>query len=145
MSLKSLSILSWFQFYRRKTNKSTQTNNKPQANWIYDSQYFLQQHPRPQSRHDISQTSHLLQVLSPADLALLTSWQLHRLQEYSIQQLLPLQNGDERQVNPAVKKGLSGINQPVHGEALSLRRPQTHGAWNLCALEPHSHKGECHR
>lgn len=59
-------------------NKPTQT--KPQTSWIYDSQSILQQYPRPESRHGISQTSHLFWVLSPADLAQLTSYRLHQLQ-----------------------------------------------------------------
>lgn len=129
-----------------QTNKKTppQNNNKPQANWIYDSQYFLQQHPRPQSRHDISQTSYLFQVVSPADLAQLTSYQLRQLQQYSIQQLLPLHKADEKQTCPAVKKGPSGISQLLHDQALRLLRTQTHSTRDLCAPEPHSREGECH-
>lgn len=122
----------------------TKQNTKPQTNWIHDSQYFLQQYPKPQSRYYISQTSHLFGVLSPADLAQLTSYQLHQLQQYSMQQLLPLHKGDERQMSPAVKKGPSGINQLLHDQAMSLMRTQTQGARKLCALESHSREGECH-
>lgn len=129
---------------QKNPNKPTRNNNKSQANWIYDSQYFLQQYQRPRSRHDISQSSHPFRALSPAVLAQLTSYQLHQLQQYSIQQLLPLHKGDERQMRSAVMKGPSRINQLLHDQALSLMRIQTHSTRNLCTLEPHSCKGECH-
>lgn len=141
-----IKIIKWFCDPFGFTNKAkdqTQTNNKPHANWIYDSQYFLQQYPRPQSRHDISQAGHLFRALSPADLAQLTGYQLHQLQQRSMQQLLPLHMGDEGQTSPAVKKGPSGINQLLHYQAQSLMRTQAHGTRNLCATEPFSHEGEC--